>query len=97
MSLTNLVCALSVTRFNRERARNPIGEQRAKVVSLSSMDEARKRMIFLAAAMFLCRRLASLDGRPSPARELAYRDSIDHAVELMRRIDARYPSSAKSR
>ncbi len=56
------------------------------------MDEPRKKIIFLAAAMFLCRRLAALDRRPSPAREAAYRDSIDDAVELMRRIDARFPA-----
>jgi hypothetical protein len=62
---------------------------------LVSMDEPRKRIIYMAAAMFLCRRLASLEGRPSPAREIAYRDSIDIAVELMRRIDARFPTSAK--
>jgi hypothetical protein len=42
----------------------------------------------LAAAMFMCRRLAGLDGRPNPARELVFRDSIDLAVELLRRIDA---------
>jgi hypothetical protein len=36
-------------------------------------------MVFLASAMFLCRRLAALDGRPSPAREFAFRDSIDNA------------------
>ena len=59
------------------------------------MDEPRKRIIYMAAAMFLCRRLASLEGRPSPAREIAYRDSIEIAVELMRRIDARFPTSAK--
>jgi hypothetical protein len=41
--------------------------------------------------MFMCRRLSGLDGRPSPARELAFRDSIDLAVELLRRIDARFP------
>jgi hypothetical protein len=60
------------------------------------MDEPRKRIIYLAAAMFLCRRLASLEGRPSPAREAAYRESIDTAIELMRRIDARFPTSVKS-
>ncbi len=59
------------------------------------MDEPRKRIIYLTAAMFLCRRLASLEGRPSPAREAAYRDSIDIAVELMRRIDVRFPTPAK--
>jgi hypothetical protein len=61
------------------------------------MDEGRKRTIFLAAAMFLCRRLAALEGRPSPAREAAYRDSIENAVELMRRIDARFPTPDKPR
>lgn len=61
--------------------------------NLSSMDEPRKRILFLAASMFLCRRLAGLERRPSPAREAAYRDSIDDAVELMRRIDARFPTN----
>jgi hypothetical protein len=61
---------------------------------LSRMDEGRKRIIFLAAAMFMCR-LAGLDARPSPARELAFRDSIDLAVELLRRIDTRFPSARK--
>jgi hypothetical protein len=55
------------------------------------MDEGRKKLIYLVAGMFLVRRLAGLDRRPSPARENAFRDSIEHAVELMRRIDARFP------
>jgi hypothetical protein len=59
------------------------------------MDEPRQRIIYLAAAMLLCRRLASLEGRPSPAREAAYRDSIETAVELMRRVDARFPLQSK--
>jgi hypothetical protein len=59
------------------------------------MDEPRKRIIYLAAAMFFCRRLAALEGRPRPAREAAYSESIDIAVELMQRIDARFPPSAK--
>jgi hypothetical protein len=59
------------------------------------MDEGRKRIIFLAAAMFMCRRVSGLDARPSPARELAFRDSIDLAVELLRRIDVRFPSARK--
>ena len=28
---------------------------------------------------------------PSPAPENAFRDAIDNAVELMRRLDARFP------
>ena len=39
----------------------------------------------------------ALDERPSPARENAFRDAIDNAVELMRRLDARFPNSAKPR
>ena len=61
------------------------------------MDEGRKRIIYLAAAMFLCRRLATLGERPSPAREVAFRDSIDLAVDLLRRVDARFPSANKPR
>jgi hypothetical protein len=56
------------------------------------MDEGRKKLIFLVAGMFLVRRLATLDNRPSPARENAFRDSIDNAVELLKRIDARFPT-----
>jgi hypothetical protein len=57
------------------------------------MDEGRKKLIYLVAGMFLVRRLAGLDRRPSPARENAFRDAIDNAEELMRRIDARFPNS----
>jgi hypothetical protein len=61
------------------------------------MDEGRKKLIYLVAGMFLVRRLAGLDRRPSPARENAFRDAIDTAEELMRRIDARFPTPAKPR
>jgi hypothetical protein len=58
-------------------------------------EEARKKLIYLASAMFLCRKLAALDARPSPARELAFREAIDTATELMRRIEARFPNRPK--
>jgi hypothetical protein len=58
-------------------------------------EEARKKLIYLASAMFLCRKVAALDGRPSPARELAFREAIDTATELMRRVEARFPSRPK--
>jgi hypothetical protein len=61
------------------------------------MDEGRKKLIYLAAGMFLVRRLAGLDREPSPARENAFRDAIDNAVELMRRLDARFPTADRSR
>jgi hypothetical protein len=56
------------------------------------MDEGRKKLIYLVAGMFLVRRLAGLDRRPSPARENAFQDAIDNPAELMRRIDARFPT-----
>jgi hypothetical protein len=59
------------------------------------MDEGRKKLIYFVAGMFLVRRLAGLDRRPSPARENAFQDAIDNAVELMRRVDAKFPGPAK--
>ncbi len=55
------------------------------------VDEGRKRTLGVIAAIFLCRKLAALDGRPSPARQSAFADSISLAEELMRRIDAKWP------
>jgi hypothetical protein len=57
------------------------------------MDEGRKRTLAIVAAIFLCRKLAALDGRPSPARQTAFMDSIELAEELLRRIDHRWPSN----
>jgi hypothetical protein len=58
-------------------------------------DEARKKLIYLVAGMLLCRKLAALEGRPSPAREMAFRDAIETAAELMRRVEARFPTANK--
>jgi hypothetical protein len=38
-----------------------------------------------------------LDRRRSPARENAFRDAIDNAVELMRRPDAGFPAVGNGR
>ena len=54
-------------------------------------DEGRKRTLGVIAAMFMCRKMAALQDRPSAAREMAFRDSIELAPELMRRIDQRWP------
>jgi hypothetical protein len=59
------------------------------------MDEGRKRTLGVIAAIFACQNLSVLDGKPSPIRETAFRDSIDLAVEMMRRIDSRWPSSKR--
>lgn len=56
-------------------------------------DEARKKLIYLVAGMFLCRKLDALELRPSPAREMAFRNAIEMATELMRRVEARFPSN----
>lgn len=58
----------------------------------NSMDEGRKRTLTVVSAMFICRKMAALEGKPSPAREMAFSDSIDLAAELMRRIDQRWPA-----
>ena len=47
------------------------------------MDEGRKRTLGVIHAIFACRKLAVLEGKPSPAREMAFRDSIDLAVKMM--------------
>ena len=58
-------------------------------------DEGRKRTLGVIAAIFACRKLSVLDGKPSPAREMAFRDSIDLAAEMMRWIDSRFSLSQR--
>lgn len=57
------------------------------------MDEVRKRTLAIVASVFLTRKLAALDGKPSPAREMAFRESLELAEELMRRIERMHPPS----
>ena len=57
------------------------------------MDEGRKRTLGVIVAIFMCRKMAALEGRPSPAREVAFQSSIKLAEELLRRIDERWPSA----
>jgi hypothetical protein len=54
------------------------------------MDEGRKRTIGVIAAIFACRKLSALEDKPSPAREYAFRDSIQLAEELLRRSPTLY-------
>ena len=44
------------------------------------MDEGRKRTLGVIAAISTCRKLTALGGKPSPVREMAFRDSIDLAA-----------------
>jgi hypothetical protein len=55
------------------------------------MDEVAKRTLAIVAAIFACRKLAALEGKPSPARDMAFRESLELAEELLRRIDKRWP------
>jgi hypothetical protein len=88
----------SFKNCGRQLANDDIFQAKIKRnVILLAMDESRKKLIYLVAGMFLVRRLAGLDRRPSPARENAFRDANDNAVELMRRLNARFPSPAKPR
>ena len=56
------------------------------------MDEGRKRVILIAAAILAARKLAQFDGgRKVPATISAIADAIRWAEEIMRRIDERWP------
>ena len=53
------------------------------------MDEGRKRVILIAAAILASRKLAQQDSaRPSPASNCAIQDAIAFAERIMQRIDA---------
>ena len=60
------------------------------------MDEGRKRVLLIAAAIIACRRLQNWDGRPSPAFEAAVADAISLAEKIMARIDRRWPANNSS-
>lgn len=57
------------------------------------MDEGRKRTLLIAACILAARRLAQLDGKPSPALESCIADSIRMAEKILRKIDERYCES----
>jgi hypothetical protein len=55
------------------------------------VDEGRKRVLLIAATILAARKLAQMDGRPSPAIESIISDAISRAERIMQRIDAKYP------
>ncbi len=55
------------------------------------MDEGRKRVLLIAAAILAARNLAQLDGRSSPAFEATIANAINVAERILRRIDERWP------
>jgi hypothetical protein len=57
------------------------------------VDEGRKRVLLIAAAILAARKLAQYDGgRRVPATVAAISDAIRWAEELMRSIDERWPT-----
>jgi hypothetical protein len=55
------------------------------------MDEGRKRVPLIAAAILTARKLATWDGKPSPAVECAITDAIALAERILSKIDAKWP------
>jgi hypothetical protein len=61
------------------------------------MDEGRKRVIGIVAAILAARKLAQLDStRPSPASNSAIQDAITFAQRIMQGIGDRFPSARKA-
>jgi hypothetical protein len=55
------------------------------------MDEGRKRVLLIAAAILAARKLTDWDGRPTPASECAVANAIITAERILKRIDDRWP------
>jgi hypothetical protein len=56
------------------------------------MDEGRKRVILIAAAILAARKLSSFDGgKGVPATVAAISDTVRWAEELLKAIDERWP------
>jgi hypothetical protein len=58
------------------------------------VDEGRKRVLLIAAAILAARKLAQFDGGAKvPATICAISDAIKWAEEIMKRIDEKWPAS----
>jgi hypothetical protein len=74
-------------------AHNLRGEQIAKVLACSRMDEGRKRVLLIAAAILAARKLAQFPSTPRvPATISAISDVIRFAHQIMVEIDRLGPS-----
>ena len=70
-----------------------LGEQKTNHDKLSLVDEGRKRVIGIMAAILAARKLAQYDGgRRVPATVAAISDAVRWAEEIMREIDERFPA-----
>ncbi len=63
----------------------------AKMIHCANMDEGRKRVLLIAAAILAARNVAQYDRR-SPAFENAIAEAISTAEKILSRIDARWPT-----
>jgi hypothetical protein len=61
------------------------------------VDEGRKRVLLIAAAIIASRRLAQLDFKPCPAYSSAIADAITAAEHILRRIDSKWPKENPDR
>ena len=60
------------------------------------MDEGRKRLLLIAAAILAGRKLSNFDGgKRVPATISAISDAVQWAEELLEAIDERWPSAGK--
>jgi hypothetical protein len=58
------------------------------------MDEGRKRVLLIAAAILSARKLSAFDGgKRVPATVTAISDAVGWAEELLKAIDERWPAS----
>lgn len=73
-----------------------MSEQKANMINSFPVDEGRKRVLLIAAAILAARNLANWDGRPSPASESAIANAISAAERILARIDAHWPSPTPS-
>jgi hypothetical protein len=69
------------------------GKQKAKGGKLRSVDEGRKRVLLIAAAILAARKLAQYDRvRMVPATVSAIADAVHWAEEILKEIDRKWPT-----
>jgi len=59
------------------------------------VDEGRKRVLLIAAAILVARHLRELNTRPTPALEALIHDAVNMAAKILARIDAMFTNEAQ--
>jgi hypothetical protein len=67
---------------------------KGETATLLAVDEGRKRVLLIAAAILAARWLAHGDGKPSPAFEASIADAITIAERIMARVARDGPGDA---